>query len=149
MNASKKTPSQAPNSWSFAIEVARGIFGLINSGRIYPAFGLLLLSLSGLVIWRLPEADLARVTIAFLDVLAGSTGLAYVLFAASNIAWYLLFQKQKRIYDKEIDRLAAIRKDLFHLGVNQVLIENHRSSDGEQKESYIIPAVTDKDKTRK
>ncbi len=145
MNSSKsqKKPVVGYGGWEFARDFSAGIFGLLNTGRIFPAFGLLLLVIFGLIVWRLPDTDLAFVIGDFFDVLRSSTALAFGLFASSNVVWLVLFRKQKRIYENEINRLSDIRRDLFHLGNDQVLIEKHRTSNGSHVESYILPDSND------
>lgn len=128
-----------PNGWSFAIEVTRGFFGLLNTGRIFPAFMLLIIAIMGLVAWRLPESELASVVIAFFDAMSSSSAIALTLLLASNVGWFALFNRQKRMYERELERMAEIRSKLFHLGVQQVLIKDHRSSTDEQSECYILP----------
>lgn len=146
--SNKKQPP-APNGWSFATEVAKGIFGLLNTGRIIPAFGILILCIVGLAVWRLPESDLAKVSIAFFDYLSSSAGIAYTLLFSTNVGWLWLLKRQKQIYEKEMDRLADMRSKLFHLGADQVLIKNHRSSNGEQREGYILPDMNHDDKAKR
>lgn len=125
--------------WEFARDFSSGVFGLLNTGRVFPAFGLLILVLMGLVVWRLPETELALVVKDFLNLLRSSVALAFVLLVTSNLTWFILFRKQKRIYENEINRLADIRSNLLHLGHERVQIDDHRSSDGVQAESYIFP----------
>lgn len=137
----KKQP-KAPETyggWHFARDFSSGLFGLLNSGRVFPAFGLLILVLMGLLLWRLPEASLVPVIDGFFGVLRSSFALVLCLLLSSNAVWFVLFRKQKRIYENEISRLSNIRSDLLHLGNNQVRIENHRSSEGGQAESYLFP----------
>jgi hypothetical protein len=136
---SSKKPSEQYSGWHFARDFFTGIFGLVNSGRVFPAFGLLLLAIMGLIVWRLPESDLGHVVERFFDFLGSSVFFVIILLVLTNVLWLILFRKQKRIYENEINRLSDIRKDLFHLGSNQVLISNHRSSTGSQVETYILP----------
>lgn len=135
---SQKKPPEQYGGWHFARDFSAGFFGLVNTGRIFPAFGLLLLAIMGLIVWRLPETDLAHVIESFFDVLRSSVALAIGLLVITNIVWFILFMKQKRIYENEINRLSDIRSELFHLGSDQVLIKNHRTSTGSQVESYIV-----------
>lgn len=138
-----KKQTEKYGGWNFARDFSAGIFGLLNTGRVFPAFGLLLLGIMGLVVWKLPESDLAHVVDGFFNVLRSSFALAFSLLVLSNIVWFILFMKQKRIYENEINRLSDIRSDLFHLGGNQVLIKNHRTSNGSPPESYILPSHND------
>lgn len=141
MNAknSKKQHVETYGGWHFARDFSAGFFGLVNSGRVFPAFGLLLLVIMGLIVWRLPEAELAPVIKNFFDLLRGSVSLAIVLLLLTNFGWFFLLRRQKTIYENEIKRLSDIRKDLLHLGSSQVLIENHRTSTGAQSETYLFP----------
>lgn len=135
---SKKQP-EPYGGWHFARDFFSGIFGLFNTGRAFPAFGLLLLAITGLIVWRLPESDIAHVIESFFALLQSTTALVFGLLVLTNIVWFVLSRKQKRIYENEINRLSNIRSDLFHLGHDQVLIKNHRTSTGSQAESYILP----------
>jgi len=150
VNSSKpsKNPPVQYGGWHFARDFSAGIFGLLNTGRIFPVFGLLLLVIAGLVVWRLPESDIVYVIDSFFNVLRSSSAFAISLLALSNIAWFILFRKQKNIYENEINRLADIRSDLFHLGSDQVFIKNHRTSNGSQAESYILPDLDNDDKPK-
>lgn len=139
-NAGRKGQSTY-GGWDFARDFAGGVFGLLNNGRIFPAFGLLILSLMGLVAWRLPEAELAGLVRDFFFVLRSSFGVMLALFVGSNLMWFWLSNRQKRIYENEIGRLSEIRSRLLHKGADIVQIKDHRSSNGEQKEGYILPDV--------
>ncbi len=93
-----------------------------------------------LVLYRIPDSDLAGVIDGFFSFLQSSTALAYFLFFASNVGWLRLHKRQERLYQAEIERLAAIRKELMH-GESKTLIQQHRSSDGEQSEGYLLPQI--------
>lgn len=154
MGTLRKTPKtteskQQYGGWDFGRDFFNGIFGLLNSGRIYPAFGLLILVMMMLVVWRLPESELAGLVREFFGVLRSSFGFSISLFVASNVMWSWLFKRQKRIYENEIDRLVDFRKQLLHKETAIISIKNHRSSDDEQTESYIFPDVTEKGQKEK
>lgn len=154
MNTQRKKPKESEaarkyGGWDFGRDFFSGVFGLLNSGRIFPAFGVLILALMGLVVWRLPESELASLAREFFGVLRSSFGLAMSLLVASNLMWAWLFKRQKRIYENEIDRLVEIRSELLHQGSNIIPIKNHRSSDGEQIEGYILPDVNGKESEEK
>lgn len=93
-----------------------------------------------LVLYRIPDSDLAGVIDGLFSFLQSSTALAYFLFFASNVGWLRLHKRQERLYQAEIERLAAIRKELMH-GESKTLIQQHRSSDGEQSEGYLLPQI--------
>lgn len=134
-------PAQAYGGWDFARDFSNGLFGLFNTGRIFPAFGVLLFMIMALVLYRIPESDLAGVIEGFFSFLQSSTAMAYFLFFASNVGWLRLHKRQERLYQAEIDRMAAIRKELMHGGESKTLIQQHRSSDGEQSEGYLLPQL--------
>lgn len=134
-------PAQAYGGWDFARDFSNGLFGLFNTGRIFPAFGVLLFMIMALVLYRIPDSDLAGVIEGFFSFLQSSTALAYFLFFASNVGWLRLHKRQERLYQAEIDRMAAIRKELMHGGESKTLIQQHRSSDGEQSEGYLLPQL--------
>lgn len=137
----KKEPKnpETYGGWHFARDFSTGVFGLLNTGRVFPAFGLLILVLMGLIIWKLPESDVAAALSGFFEFLRSSFTFAITLLVSSNTVWYLLYKKQKRLYEAETKRLSDGRSELLHLGSDQVIIVNHRSSEGAQAESYILP----------
>lgn len=137
-----KTPEKIKDSyspWRVLSEFIGHVFALVNSGRIFPAFGLVILVLAAIVLIRLPEAQIAPLIEHFFKFLSSSTALALGLLLVSNIAWIMLFRAKKKMYENEIVRLAAIRSELMHIGVEQVVIKTHQTSNGKQTESYIIP----------
>lgn len=126
--------------WHFARDFFTHLFGLLNTGRVFPALGLLLVMIVGLVVWRLPDSELAPLIRDLIAWLGGSSGFAWVLVMITNLFWVILFAEQKKLYRQEIKRLAALRSELMH-GDNLTLIKKHRSSDGEQHESYFLPRI--------
>ncbi len=138
---------QGDNGWTFLIAVVNGCFKLFNNNKIYPVFGLLLVGLAGLIIWRLPESELASVVHIILNEFVVNKGGLIALLLASNFGWVYLLGRQRKMYVAEIDRLAKIRSELMHVKDNGqgVHIESHRSSDDDCEELYVIP-VTEKDR---
>jgi len=127
--------------WRVAAMVVDGIFGLFNSNKVYPAFGVIILILVGLVLWRLPETELANLLREFLSLLGQSWGVVFATLILTNATWFLLFRKMRALYQQEIDRLAAIRKELMHDGLKT--IAGHRSSNEAENATYILPAKTE------
>ncbi|EXI92092.1 MAG: hypothetical protein AW12_00835 [Candidatus Accumulibacter sp. BA-94] len=143
----RQKPKQDPttpayNQWEFLRDFCNHFFGLFNSGQIYPAFGLFVLGIIALVFFRLPGDQLPGVIGQIIEALQGSVGLAYALLAFSNVLWVWHGREQKGKYLAEINRLAAIRKALMH-GTSPVIIKEHRSSTGQQEESYLMPTNPD------
>lgn len=138
----KSKPDQrvpAYNGWMFARDVARHLFTLLNTGKAYPAFFLLLIGVLGIIAWRLPPDQIAPVVVDFLATIRGSVGLAVSAFVMSNFGWAWLFARMRRIYTDEIDRLAEKRRELIH-GDIQSKVENHRSSEDVKQATHIFPA---------
>lgn len=132
----KKQRTPAPkqkNGWDVLSELIQGTIGLINNNKVYPAFGLLLLGIVGLVANRLPPDDLAEIT--KLLIKDGSLLLLAAL-VASNLGWAYLLKRTRETYLKEIDRLASVRSELMHKDGS---IKNHRSSNDDCDESYLLP----------
>jgi hypothetical protein len=143
----RQKPKQAPpapayNKWEFLRDFCNRFFDLFNSGKIYPAFGLFVLGIVTLIAFRIPDNQLPGVVGQLIEMLQGSVGLAYALLALSNVLWVWQYREQRRMYLREIDRLAAIRQELMH-GTSPVLIKEHRSSTGQQQESYLMPTKLD------
>lgn len=140
---SKQEPrAPAYNGWTFLRDFSNNVFGLFNNGLIFPAFGLLVLALIAILFVRVPGGQLPGVLGQLIEALQGSVGLAYILLAVSNGLWVWLYRRQKGQYLREINRLAAARKELMH-GTSPVIIKEHRSSTGQQKESYLMPTNLD------
>lgn len=126
--------------WHFARDFSNNLFGLLNTGRVFPAFGLLLVIISGITVWRLPDSELAPIIRDLIAWLGGSAGFAWGVVLLTNLFWMVLCAKQTKLYREEIKRLAALRSQLMH-GENLTLIKKHRTSDGEQAESYFLPPL--------
>lgn len=129
----------AYGAWHFARDALNHLFGLINTGRIIIVVFLVFVVLLAIVLLRTPPNVLPGLVRDLIDAVRSSTGVAYTLLLASNFGWLYLLKLQRRLYQDEIDRMAAIRKQLMH-GEASVLIKQHRSSDGEQREGYILPS---------
>jgi hypothetical protein len=141
-----KPPSTDYSGWKFARDFSKGIFQLLNTGKAYPAFGLIILAIVGIVAFRLPPDRLEPVVQGFFSTVQSLFGLVLALFIGSNLGWAWLMKRQKRIYESEIDRLSKIRSDLMHVQ-SSPLIANHRSSDEVTNETHIFPeALTKKPK---
>jgi len=144
---SSASQKQNDNAWSFLITIAKGCFKLFNNNKIYPVFGFLLIGLVGLIIWRLPEKELASAILIILNEFVVNKGGLIVLLLASNFGWIYLLGSQRKMYLSEIDRLTKIRSELMHIKGNGqgTHIEAHRSSSDDCEESYVIP-VTEESK---
>jgi hypothetical protein len=137
-NKAKATQSEY-NGWMFARDFAKGVFGLLNNGKIYPAFGLLFVGLIGLAEWRLPQDQLAPIITEILVTVRSSFGFLLAVAFATNAGWLWLFSRQKRMYDQEIARLAEMRKQLIHCEDKIIPIDNHRSSENVVNQTHIFP----------
>lgn len=131
---------KAYGGWHFARDFSTNLFGLLNTGRIFPAFGLLFVIIAGLIVWRLPDSELAPIIRDLIAWLGGSAGFAWFVVFLTNVFWLVLGAERTRLYREEIRRLAALRSQLMH-GEHLTLIKKHRTSDGEQKESYFLPQM--------
>ncbi|MBU0917934.1 MAG: hypothetical protein KKD97_16450 [Gammaproteobacteria bacterium] len=136
----RKGGDDAYNVWMFFRDFFSGVFSLLNSGKVFPAFGLLLLSIAGMVLWRMPESELAGIVRDLFAVIRSSTGVLMACLLASNIGWLWLLRRTKRIYQDEIDRLSEVRKQLMLGQDKSKFLTAHSTSNGRQKESYMIPA---------
>ena len=143
--AAKKEVAPKENLWSFLIVLAKGLIQLINNNKIYPAMALCLLMIFALVVWRLPDTALAENVTILVNAIVGKTGGLITLLLVSNLGWIYLLKRQRELYRSEIDRLAEIRKALIHSkDSGGGIIENHRSSTGDCKASYILPGKKDR-----
>ncbi len=137
--------------WGFARDFFSGVFSLLNSGKVFPAFGLLLLVIMGIVVWRLPETELAGLVREFFALLRSSFGFAMSALVATNFGWLWLLRRQKEIYQGEIDRLSDLRSKLL-LGENSsefTPLKELHTSNGAQRESYVLPDATVPPKRKK
>jgi len=130
----KKLPE---HSWSkVAFRAVDGILNLINTNRIYPLFGVLILFLIGLIVWKLPESDLGNILTVLVNEFVVDKGGMIAIILISNILWWYIFNRMRSLYKDEIDRLANIRSHLMH---DNDKIEDHRSTNDECKETHILP----------
>lgn len=134
----KKNVTHEYNGWRVLLVFIEGIFELINSHKIYPAFGLFILSILGLIVWRLPDTELAEIVKLLINEFIVNKGGLIGLLVLTNLGWAYLLKRMNGIYSKEIDRLAKIRSELMHNSSSQK-IEQHRSSKEECDEHYILP----------
>lgn len=130
----------AYNGWECLRDFFGHVFGLINTGQIFPALGILIVMLIGMVMFKVPNDQMPGVITQFLDMLGSSVGIAYGLLGLTNVVWVVHYKTQRRLYLTEIKRLAAIRKELMHGYASSVPIKEHRSSTGQQSEGYLVPA---------
>lgn len=138
----------AYNGWRVLFLFIEGVFNLINNNKIYPVFGLLLISFLALIVWRLPDTDLGNIiTILVNEVIVGKSGLISIIIF-TNLGWLYLLKRMRGVYQQEIDRLASIRSDLMH-GTDKSKIESHRSTKGSCEESYIVPTSNDENEDKK
>jgi hypothetical protein len=138
----KKNNETEYNGWRVLLAFIDGIFELINTHKVYPAFGLFILSILGLIVWRLPDTELAEIVKLLINEFVVSKGGLIGLLALTNLGWAYLLKRMNRIYSEEIDRLAKIRSELMHNGSSKI-IESHRSSKEDCNEHYIIPNEKD------
>lgn len=141
----KKRKSQANanradyNGWRVLYLFIEGVLDLINNNKIYPVFGLLFLSLIGLIVWRLPDTELAEVLKLLINEFVVDKGGLIAVIVITNLGWAYLLKRMTGIYKREIDRLSAIRSELMH-NSDRKNIDKHRSTNGDCKESYIVPS---------
>lgn len=133
-----KTNNPEYNGWRVLYIFVEGIFNLINNNKIYPAFGLMLLFLMGLTVWQLPGTELAEIVKLLINEFIISRGGLIAIIIITNLGWAYLLKRMTGIYQREIDRLAAIRSELMH-EPDRKKIKAHRSTNGECEESYIVP----------
>lgn len=122
-----------------AMSSSPAIFSLLNSGKVFPAFGLMLLAIAGMVLVRMPESELAGLVREFFIVIRSSTGFLGACLVVTNLGWLWLLRRTKRIYQDEIDRLSEVRKALMLGQDKSTFLSAHTTSNGTQKESYVLP----------
>jgi hypothetical protein len=145
--ANKKSAAPGESEYSVWRVIAifiEGIFGLINTNKIYPAFGLMLIWLAGMIVWRLPESELAPLIRLSIETMGSTTGGMFGMLIVTNVTWTFLFRQSRSVYKCEIDRLASIRMEL--LQGDSTHIKQHQSSASGVKETYIVPAAAIKNK---
>ena len=104
--ASDKNRPQ-PVTWAQAVRDV--LIASMNKGQF-------LLALAGLVIlllvWRMPEQELAKLVNRLLDGLENFTLVGYILFLAMLIGWVFHARYQRRIITNELDRMSEERNRL-------------------------------------
>lgn len=134
----KKHRKEPTNGWDALIAIADRIFALINNGIIIPVFGLFILIIIFLIVYKLPENELSGILMAFINITLKDKVSLYVMLAASNIAWFFIYKRSRSTHIKEIERLSKIRSELLHK-TNGGAIKRHRSSDGDVDPSFLLP----------
>ena len=137
--------------WGFARDFSSGVFSLLNSGKVFPAFGLLLLVLMGFIAWRIPDTELAGLVREFFQLLRSSFGFAMSALIVTNVGWLWLIRRQREIYQSEINRLSDLRSKLL-LGEKSsdfTPIKELDTSNGAQRESYVMPDSVNSSKGKK
>ncbi|RVU47054.1 hypothetical protein [Rubrivivax rivuli] len=146
-----KSPGASYGFWGFARDFSSGVFSLLNSGKVFPAFGLLLLVLMGLIAWRVPDTELAGLIREFFQLLRSSFGFAMGALIVTNVGWLWLIRRQREIYQSEITRLSDLRSKLL-LGDKSsdfTPIKELHTSNGTQRESYVMPDSVTPSKRKK
>jgi hypothetical protein len=137
LNKKQSTSDKDYGKWHFFRDVANHIFGLLNTGNIFPLFFLAVLVCMGLIVWRLPESELAPLIRDLIAWMGSETAFAWAVAIVGNLAWFHVHRAQKALYRGEIARLTDQRSQLMH-GENLTLIKHHRTSDGEHAETYLM-----------
>lgn len=140
-NPRESQPPSRYGGWDYARDLTNHIFALVNTGQVFPAFGFLLLLLFAFIEYLLPESERAPVLYEFLATIRSSSGIPYLALLGVIVGASWLLRRQAQMYQKEIDRMAAIRSALMHGDQPRTPIKEHRSSMGEQVESVIVPEV--------
>lgn len=65
-----------------------------------------------------------------------------LLLLASNLSWWVVHKSSKKLHEKEIDRLTALRSDLMH-GKNTIINDHVSSENGNDSITMLTP--TDKE----
>lgn len=125
------------NGWRVLHRFIEGLFDVINNRQIYPFSMLIIFLIIAAVVWKLPGDELADIIKLLIN--SPPIWVALILIVViTNLVWLYLFQRKTSIYNREIDRLTAIRRELMH-NPSKNLIKRHRSTEDECEESYIIP----------
>lgn len=132
--------TQKHTGWSVAAMLVEGCFGLVNTNKIFPLFGLLFVLLAGLIVWKLPGDELAVVIKLCFETFATSWTAMLVLLIATNVGWFTLLCKQRVVYMNEIDRLSDVKKELLHS--DNPVKTDHVSSESAITETYILPGTS-------
>jgi len=138
------------NAWTFLIVLTKAFFQLINNNKIYPLVLLIFTLVVALVVWKIPDTELANIVQLLLEKqLSGINATLAILLFFTNIMWIYLLKRLRSIYTDEIDRLASQRSKLFHgdsddggsgSAGGKPAIEKHRSSADKCGEKYILPS---------
>lgn len=130
------------NGWRVLAIFIEGLFGLINTNKIYPAFGLAILAIATLIVWRVPATELAVLIRFSIEQISSTSSGLMGLLIISNGGWIWLFNQSRSLYKSEIDRLANIRQEL--LQGNVANIDAHQSSQAPVPETYFLPTQATK-----
>jgi len=144
-NKKQGTSDKDYGKWHLFRDLANHIFGLLNTGNIFPLLFLTVLVCMGLIVWRLPESELAPLIRDLIAWMGSATALAWAVVIVSNLAWFHVHRARKELDRAEIARLTEQRSQLMH-GENLKLIKVHRTSDGEHAETYLMRHRPDRPK---
>lgn len=134
---------QEYTGWRVLAIFLDGVFALFNSNKIYPAFGMMCFLLAGLIVWRLPDTELAIIVKLAIEKVATTTGGLLGLLIATNLGWVALFSRSRALYRGEINRISLVKQDLIHGDITP--IKKRRSSETAVTETYIVPARQEKE----
>lgn len=91
------------NGWDVLHACVEGLFYLINSAKIYPAFGLLAVALMGMLIWKLPRTEVASILKIILNEFLVGKGMLLVILLITNLLWAYINRREKNIYARNIE----------------------------------------------
>ena len=111
-NPRENQPQSRYGGWDYARDLTNHLFALVNTGQVFPAFGFLLLLLFAFLDYLLPESERAPVLYEFLALIRSSSGIPYLALLCVIVGASWLLRRQAQMYQKEIDRMAAIRSAL-------------------------------------
>lgn len=138
MSDDKKGSESNKNVWDI-LEI------LINKGAIFTLSLLIFSAFVLITAWRIPPEDLSKFWVFIGQVSKTHWAISTALLLASNLGWWLVHKKTKKLYKQEIKRLTKLRHDLMH-GENITIIKHHVSSnDGEEKVTMLTPATNEKE----
>jgi hypothetical protein len=140
VNKAPPKPKYEHNGWSVLYRLVDGVLNLLNTNKIYPAFGLIFMSLAALIVWRIPETELAAILLIIVNEIIVSKSGIIVLFIVANVGWMYYLNRMEKMYEKEITRISTVRSNLMHKP-GRVTIDEHRSSEGEVEESYLLSST--------
>ena len=126
----KKEKSNPPtNKWDFSINLTNKLYNLVNSGKI---IGIVVITLLGYLFYvtsKVPDNEVAHLILAVLEFLK-NCGFYFIPLSITNITLIVGIIIQKKIYTKEIKRMAKFRKKVIH-GIETgelQMIQKHSSS---------------------